>query len=463
MPVANSIDPLRILPTSDAMSLSHDINRTLDRITQHLSNRYGFSGPVKFYNGVDLGQNGINNVGTSTTPSNAATVEQLAVVKAQIEAQGLAIAGIALRPAPAASFVTLVDGPGAYTGQAGKGVRVGTSMSALEYVDLVTSILGLDDVPDSFAGQALKVLQVTPDETALQWAVLPQTVLALFDTPDTYVGQANRILRIKGDESGIEFVPGTGGIDNFLSLLDTPNTYTGQEGKVVAVNATANGLEFIVGGGGGGATTWLQLLDTPDTYAGAAGAMLRVNAAMTALEYGPALSVPVPITQGGTGATTVPGAQSALGLVPGVNVQQYDALLAALAALTTSANTLPYFTGPDTVATTAFTAAARTFVGAANVGEMRTQLGLQDLALLDTVGTAQIDNGSVTFAKMQDMANQRVLGRSNGVAGPPHEITVGAGLALAGGVLSATGSGGGGTTITVPDRSRKRVFMHMGS
>jgi hypothetical protein len=169
MPSTTSIDPLRIFPTSDAMSLSHDLNRVLDRVTQHLSNRYGFSGPVKFYNGVDLGQNGINNVGTSTTPSNAATVEQLAVLKAQVEAQGVAIAGIALRPAPGASFVTLVDGPGAFTGQAGKGVRVNTSTSALEYIALVTSLLHLSDIPDSYAGQANKILMVRPDETGMDF------------------------------------------------------------------------------------------------------------------------------------------------------------------------------------------------------------------------------------------------------------------------------------------------------
>ena len=38
-----SIDPLRILPTSDTQALAHDLNRVLDRITQHLNNRYGFA------------------------------------------------------------------------------------------------------------------------------------------------------------------------------------------------------------------------------------------------------------------------------------------------------------------------------------------------------------------------------------------------------------------------------------
>ena len=116
------------------MSLSHDLNRILDRLTTLLNDRYGFSGPVRFYNGVDLGQNGIVNVGTSTTPSNAATVEQLAQLKAQVDALGLTVAGIILRPLPATSFLLLTDSAGPYAGQAGKGVAVHASEAYLEYV-----------------------------------------------------------------------------------------------------------------------------------------------------------------------------------------------------------------------------------------------------------------------------------------------------------------------------------------
>jgi len=370
------------------MSLSHDINRTLDKITQHLSNRYGFSGPVVMYSGVDFRGNPASNVGTGSTPSNAATVAQLAQIEAQLASltSGLALLG-SQGPRPT-SFVLLTDAPpGGYPGQAGRGVRVRTDETALEYVDLVTSLLDLSDIPDSYAGQANKILRVRPDET------------------------------------GMDFVFGTGGLDTFLALLDTPDTYTGQTGKLLAVNAAETGLEYVAPGGGG-------------------------------------VTFPIAITQGGTGATTVPGAQTALGLVPGVTIQAYDALLQAIAALVTSANTMLYFTGADTVATTALTATARTFLAQPTVGDMRNQLGLQDLALLDTVGTPQIDNGAVTYAKIQNVTNQRLLGRSNAVAGPPQEITVGTGLALAGGVLTATGGTGPGPSVAT---SYKRIFMHMGS
>lgn len=39
------------------------------------------------------------------------------------------------------------------------------------------------------------------------------------------------------------------------------------------------------------------------------------------------------------------------------------------------------------------------------------------LATLNTVGTTQIDNNSVTFAKIEDIATNRILGRSTAGTG----------------------------------------------
>lgn len=60
---------------------------------------------------------------------------------------------------------------------------------------------------------------------------------------------------------------------------------------------------------------------------------------------------------------------------------------------------------------------------------------------------ATIANDAVTFAKMQTITDARLLGRSAGSDGDCQHITVGAGLSLSGGELSATGGGGG---ISVP-------------
>lgn len=83
-----------------------------------------------------------------------------------------------------------------------------------------------------------------------------------------------------------------------------------------------------------------------------------------------------PVTAGGTGATTASGARTALGLAIGSDVQAYDALLAAIAALTTSADQVIYATGSNTVAMTGLTSFGRSLIDDASASAARTTLGL---------------------------------------------------------------------------------------
>ena len=53
------------------------------------------------------------------------------------------------------------------------------------------------------------------------------------------------------------------------------------------------------------------------------------------------------------------------------------------------------------------------------------------------VTTAKIANSNVTYAKIQDVADARLLGRSQGAAGVVQELTVGSNLTLSTGVLNA--------------------------
>ena len=148
MPTPNSIGPLRVFPTKDTTALAHDLNRQLDLLVQYLNTRFGFSGPVTMHNSVDFRGNPAMNVGTSTTASNAATVEQLAALRRQVEALALTLA--TNQPGgggSAQAFVTLVDAPpGGYPGQAGKGVAVNGAENALEYVVLYTDEMAQDAV-----------------------------------------------------------------------------------------------------------------------------------------------------------------------------------------------------------------------------------------------------------------------------------------------------------------------------
>ena len=67
----------------------------------------------------------------------------------------------------------------------------------------------------------------------------------------------------------------------------------------------------------------------------------------------------------------------------------------------------------------------RTLTAAANAAAARTVLGLGALATLSTVGTSQIDNDAVTYAKLQNISTtQRALGRNSSGAGDAEEVSL---------------------------------------
>lgn len=65
------------------------------------------------------------------------------------------------------------------------------------------------------------------------------------------------------------------------------------------------------------------------------------------------------------------------------------------------------------------------------------------------VTTAKIANSNVTYAKIQDVADARLLGRSQGAAGVVQELTVGSNLTLSTGVLNALRPAVASTTVLV--------------
>lgn len=104
--------------------------------------------------------------------------------------------------------------------------------------------------------------------------------------------------------------------------------------------------------------------------------------------------------------------------------QPLDALLTAIAALTTAADQLAYFAGVDTVALATFTAAARTFIAAADAAAQRAALGLTPAGGLEQTGSnVQIADNGVTNAKLRDSAGVSVIGRAANSTGDPADIT----------------------------------------
>lgn len=104
---------------------------------------------------------------------------------------------------------------------------------------------------------------------------------------------------------------------------------------------------------------------------------LQIDSKLVIDSNGNWLGNTVPISKGGTGATTAISARTALGLTIGSDVQAYDLKLASFAAINdSSANRLPYFTGANTLATTVLTEYSRSLLESIDASAARTTLGL---------------------------------------------------------------------------------------
>ncbi|MEQ8683141.1 MAG: hypothetical protein RID25_25470, partial [Cyclobacteriaceae bacterium] len=93
-----------------------------------------------------------------------------------------------------------------------------------------------------------------------------------------------------------------------------------------------------------------------------------------------------------TGAT----ARASLGLAIGSDVQAYDAGLNSIAGLVTAADQMVYTTGSDTYTVTSLTAAGRAILDDANAAAQRTTLGLGSLSTLNSIGSSEVTDNSLT-------------------------------------------------------------------
>lgn len=111
-----------------------------------------------------------------------------------------------------------------------------------------------------------------------------------------------------------------------------------------------------------------------------------------------------PIVAGGTGATTKVGAQQALDLEPGVDIQAYDADLAAIAALGyTSGAYLIKKTAANTYSLIALTAAGEALLDDADAAAQLVTLGAQASdATLTSLSGLSLSQGDILYATAAD-------------------------------------------------------------
>lgn len=231
------------------------------------------------------------------------------------------------------------------------------------------------------------------------------------------------------------------------------------------------------GGGGGGAPT------------DASYVVIGLNAALSQ-ERALAVSSPITLSDGGANANVTIGINQSLLSIAWSQITSTPTTLAgygiadAVPNTRTISTTAPLAGGGDLSANRTFSintngitnslfrqSAGLSVVGrsANTTGDVADITAGTDAHVLrrsgTTLGFGQVTTGgiadaAITYAKIQNVTDSRLLGRSAGSAGPPQEITVGTGLSLSGGVLTATGGGGGGS----PGGSNKQVqFNDSGS
>ena len=109
------------------------------------------------------------------------------------------------------------------------------------------------------------------------------------------------------------------------------------------------------------------------------------------------------IANGGTGASTASAARTNLGVAIGTDVQAYDAGLASISSLTTSADKMIYTTALDTYAVTSLSSFGRSLVDDADAATARATLGLvigtnvqaYDPQLADVAGLTPTDGNFI--------------------------------------------------------------------
>lgn len=180
-------------------------------------------------------------------------------------------------------------------------------------------------------------------------------------------------------------------VTSTVTLTATRSIVIPSSDKVYIVkNGTAGGQSITVTTSGGTGVT-IKNGEKRFVYCDGTDVMEAVTA-ISAL----ALDTALPVTEGGTGATTASSALSALG------GQTAHSILDDLSALTQAADKLPYFSSSSAMATTTLSTYGRSLIDDADASAARTTLGLGSLATKSAIVSADITDGTITSSDIKD-------------------------------------------------------------
>jgi hypothetical protein len=245
-----------------------------------------------------------------------------------------------------------------------------------------------------------------------------------------YIGTSSGILKIIGDVTKVNAtLSGDGSVANPLGIAPMGAA----SGQVLSWNGT----------------TWIPVNAAPATTT--VSNTILSGLLTTTVNGVSATSVTLPTPDGsetklsnGTN-TTVSGAGTT---VSPYTVSVADATISAKGVIQLAGDLTGSATSPQIAANAVTTAE---IANATILNEDITDNTVASGKILDgTIATADIGNAQVTYAKIQNVAAQRIVGNPTASAATPSEISLGTGLSFSGTVLNATNNG---TVTTVTGTS----------